>query len=71
MKKTWTFYAFKNSKDFNQWKPYFKRKFYDHAKLKAFSAQHSATEKENHPEYISTYILKISVGLTRSCVNLK
>ena len=35
--------------------PYFVKIFHDHAKLKVFSAKHSAKEKKKHPNYVSDY----------------
>jgi hypothetical protein len=50
----WLFLAYKSEEDYPH-TPYFYKIFYDHAKMKEFSADHSSQEKKYYPTYVSNY----------------
>ena len=54
-KETWIFMSFMDDIDARYNEPYFVKIFHDHAKMKVFSAKHSAKEKKKHPNYVSDY----------------
>ena len=54
-KETWIFMSFMDDIDEQDNRPYFVKIFHDHAKMKVFSAKHSAKEKQKHPNYVSNY----------------
>lgn len=55
-RRTWIYLAFKDNENDYPHSPYFYKIFYNHQKMKNFSAEHSAVEKLKYPNYCSTYL---------------
>jgi hypothetical protein len=54
-KTRWVFRAYEDGEYYKWGMHFFERVFYDHTKLKVFSAEHSYKNKDKYPDYVSTY----------------
>jgi hypothetical protein len=54
-KTRWVFRSYEDGEHYKLDMHFFEREFYDHTKMKVFSAEHHYKNKDKYPNYVSTY----------------
>lgn len=55
MNRIWLYRAFKSEEDYRKGEPYFYEVFFDHGRMKEFSAKFDKTAKQEYPGFVGTY----------------